>query len=153
MGHLLVSSVSKDWAIVQITNAGVIKTLADKISAESVGSIALNVRQADATALTTHGSIAGTLSGAPVLMQVPSSNIFEEVGQFHCETLHNELEMGDCGAFVIDQDTKELYGYVIAGSRQGRFTTAFIMMASDTMREVQREHGWLLFPRQRSNGE
>ena len=155
MGHLLMSSASKDWAVVHVSNAQVIRALeeAERLETATINGIAPNICHASAVAYTARGPVVGIVSGAPILLRFPQSNTFAEAFPFRCDNFQGGVEMGDCGTFVVDQHTKELFGHVIAGSRVGSSTTAYIMAAYHTMDELSSQHDWQLLRLQPRGGE
>jgi len=64
-------------------------------------------------ATTLRGTIGGTLSGTPSFVQVPGSEVFQEV---YVGMLNQPLVPGDCGSWVKNAVTGKLFGHVIAGS-------------------------------------
>lgn len=62
---------------------------------------------------TSRGVLGGTLSGTPVYSRSPQSTEFQET---LTATFESPLEVGDCGAWVVDAETGSLYGHIVAGS-------------------------------------
>lgn len=64
---------------------------------------------------TARGIITGTLSGTSLYTNLLYNQKFQEVYQARFD---EALESGDCGAWVVDRESGELYGHVVAGSPQ-----------------------------------
>jgi len=62
---------------------------------------------------TSRGVITGSLCGTPTYVRAPSALEFKEA---FTVALESPLEVGDCGSWIVDRDTGNLYGHVVAGS-------------------------------------
>jgi hypothetical protein len=117
LGNMTRHSVELDWAVVEISHAGVASTVYDlKTSAQREGNdekLAPNIESEDVVAHTSRGPIPGKLSRDMVSMRLPSSNGFHRV---HQVVLDSALEWGDCGVRVSDAATAEPYGHVVVTS-------------------------------------
>jgi hypothetical protein len=64
--------------------------------------------------LTGSGSLLkGTISGTPTYKNTPGSSRFQELWTVR---LDGKLEEGDCGSWVVDPESGDLFGYIVAGS-------------------------------------
>ncbi|KIW90917.1 uncharacterized protein Z519_08700 [Cladophialophora bantiana CBS 173.52] len=78
------------------------------------------------------GLLIGTLDGALSHIRLPNSSTFHEVYEIQFDV---PLAQGDCGSWVLDAETGDLYGHIIAGcERKG---IAYIMPARDRFDNVQ----------------
>ncbi|KAF2804179.1 uncharacterized protein BDZ99DRAFT_348118, partial [Mytilinidion resinicola] len=59
------------------------------------------------------GLIAGRMSGTPSFMRLPGSTLCQEVYTIH---LAGPVANGDCGSWVMNADSGDLYGHIVAGS-------------------------------------
>lgn len=64
-------------------------------------------------ATASNGALKGTLSGTPTFMKTQSSNSFQEVWTVR---LVGSLKTGDCGSWVVNLETGDLFGHIIAES-------------------------------------
>jgi peptide-N4-(N-acetyl-beta-glucosaminyl)asparagine amidase len=62
---------------------------------------------------TSRGTITGTMSGTSLYVRIPRSSLFQEVFNVHFDA---RLDVGDCGSWVIDAESGDLYGHIVAGS-------------------------------------
>jgi peptide-N4-(N-acetyl-beta-glucosaminyl)asparagine amidase len=62
---------------------------------------------------TSRGILSGILSGTPVYSRFPRSTQF--LMTFRVD-FQSPLEVGDCGSWVVDAETGDLYGHIVAGS-------------------------------------
>jgi len=70
-------------------------------------------KEARVLCATPRGVLVGALSGTPIYSRSSQSTHFQVTMSVSFEL---PLEVGDCGAWVIDAETGELYGHIIAGS-------------------------------------
>lgn len=76
--------------------------------------IALKPKNANIVTVTgSAGVLEGYLSGTPSFWNVPHSSI---LCQFWTVRLAGILSNGDCGSWVVDAETGDLYGHIVAGS-------------------------------------
>jgi peptide-N4-(N-acetyl-beta-glucosaminyl)asparagine amidase len=59
------------------------------------------------------GLITGRLSGTPSYMRLPGCQDFQALFTVY---LKGQLEPGDCGCWVVDADSGDLFGHIVAGS-------------------------------------
>lgn len=70
-------------------------------------------RDTTVLAITSRGVLAGRLSGTSMCTSVPTVSTYQEV---YYVILDSPLEHGDCGSWIIDANTGDLFGHIIAGS-------------------------------------
>jgi hypothetical protein len=83
------------------------------------------------TQTTSGGRQTGTISGTTSDIRVPHGKSFQEVFSVK---LDGALADGDCGSIVVDANTGELYGHIIAGCQVTGF--AYVMAASDILPDL-----------------
>ncbi len=85
----------------------------------------------------------GILNGTPSYTRLPNSTTFQKV---YTVQLDGPLVKGDCGSWVIDAESRGLYGHIIAGSEGTG--TAYIMSAYKVFEDAhERLGGQLAFDR------
>jgi len=111
-------------------------------SGHSIAPRAINVardgpRDAEVVTVTASGGkIKGRLSGTPSYMRLPGKRIFQEVWTARLE---RSLAPGDCGSWLTDASSGELYGHIVAGSpTEG---VAYIIPACQVLDEVLKRTG------------
>ncbi|KAH6981247.1 hypothetical protein BKA56DRAFT_673662 [Ilyonectria sp. MPI-CAGE-AT-0026] len=82
------------------------------------------------------GLMNGLLDGRPTLMRLPYSSRFT---RFYPINLPDAVSEGDCGSVVIDQNTKQIYGFIVAASIEGR--VAYIASADEILQNITAELG------------
>jgi hypothetical protein len=142
LGTVSISHVLLDYAIVHVTNKAVISFLeglknVDSSSRETVK--VSQVRRAKITAWTSRGPVQGNLLDLPLCMRLAGSPSFQQVYKF---MYHGDISMGDCGTLLIDTETKEVYGHVVADSQ--RRQVAFMMSAESVFGALKRDGNWQL---------
>ena len=126
IGDLFMSSLNRscadlDWALIEIKDPAILKILVPPPLTAStnesfpcpkrvgrIGSNSINI-----LAVTSQGALSGTLSGCPTFMKSTGCNTFQEVWTVR---LKGSLSNGDCGSWVIDAKTGDLYGHIVSGS-------------------------------------
>ena len=63
---------------------------------------------------TSRGVLGGFMSGTPLYIRAPCSQRFQDVYNIFLDA---PLESGDCGTWVVDAETGDLFGHIVAGSR------------------------------------
>lgn len=136
------SSDEFDVAVIVVTNSlvrGVLERLAnpERVMQESVR--ISEIRRANVTAMTCHGLVQGSILDLPLYMRLARSSLVQTLYMFK----HDEqVTKGDCGSLVVDRDTKEVYGHVVAGSlRRG---TALMMPAKPVFDTIESQGHWKL---------
>lgn len=64
-------------------------------------------------AITSRGVREGYLSGTPAYTSIEGDPSFQKVFNI---TLHGAVERGDCGTWIIDAESGDLYGHIVMGS-------------------------------------
>ncbi|KAK3367853.1 hypothetical protein B0H63DRAFT_515602 [Podospora didyma] len=82
-----------------------------QLAVQSVSS--LKIRDAKVLSATSRGILTGNMSGTPVYSRAPGGIQSQMVFAVQFDL---PLEVGDCGCWVVDAETGELYGHIIAGS-------------------------------------
>ncbi|KAF5723344.1 PNG1 with de-n-glycosylation function (n-glycanase) [Fusarium mundagurra] len=125
LGHVYLSSLEEppsglDYALIEVTRP--IHCIANKIA---VSSSSANVeakiqrvvtdgpKDAKVLTSTSRGTLTGVMSGTPLYTRLPNSSLYQEV---YKALLDSRLEAGDCGSWVIDAESGNLYGHIVAGS-------------------------------------
>lgn len=85
---------------------------------------------------TARGIITGTLSGTSLYTRLPSNHKFQEVYQARFD---GPLESGDCGSWVVDRQSGDLYGHVVAGSPQSGI--AMLIPFTPIFNDIERRRG------------
>lgn len=117
LGRLVLWSVDKDWALIEITNEELRLALE-----RSTTEVALPVKSSPGlkdnakvvSYTSSAGVLTGTFSGTPFCTRLPNSSSFQDV---HRVGLNGALANGDCGSAVRNAATGELYGHIVAGCR------------------------------------
>ncbi|GAB1312803.1 cell cycle RNA binding protein whi3 [Madurella fahalii] len=77
------------------------------------------------------GVMYGLLDGRPTLMRLPYSRRFTNL---YPATFPYPISSGDCGSLVIDYTTKQIYGFVVAASVEGK--VAYIISADEVVQDI-----------------
>ncbi|KAF1994118.1 hypothetical protein P154DRAFT_586790 [Amniculicola lignicola CBS 123094] len=132
LGTLVEWSADNDWALVEVTAPEVEQTFSLEPGGCSLDTLAFDniapvvTEDAEIIAHTTSGGVVtGTLSGTPSSMRISASTTFQEV---YTIILRGPLANGDCGSLVIDANTEQLYGYIVAGCETTG--SAYVLAAS-----------------------
>ncbi|KAF5680458.1 n-glycanase [Fusarium denticulatum] len=125
LGHVYLSSLDEppsglDYALIEVTRP--FHCLANKIalspfSAEGEAKIQHVVtdgpKDVKILGSTSRGTLTGVMSGTPLYARLPNSSLYQEV---YNVLLDSRLEAGDCGSWIIDAESGNLYGHIVAGS-------------------------------------
>ncbi|KAH7416641.1 hypothetical protein BKA64DRAFT_636042 [Cadophora sp. MPI-SDFR-AT-0126] len=84
-----------------------------------------------------NGIVPGVMSKIPTFMMLPGGDSFEEVWTVAFKD--GNIGYGDCGSWIIDDETGDLYGHIIAGSPES--SVAFIMPASTIRSDIRQRFG------------
>lgn len=99
----------------------------------NVSNIVVNgPRDTTVLAITSRGVLAGRLSGTSMCTSVPTVSTYQEV---YYVILDSPLEHGDCGSWIIDAITGDLFGHIIAGSPETG--AAMIIPALSTFNDLE----------------
>ncbi|MCJ1391229.1 peptide-N4-(N-acetyl-beta- glucosaminyl)asparagine amidase [Xylographa bjoerkii] len=79
------------------------------------------------------GALNGTLTDAATFRKTSDSDLFEEVWTLR---LDGSLESGDCGSWVLDASSGDLYGHIIAGSPKSGL--AYVVPALHIFDDIQK---------------
>jgi peptide-N4-(N-acetyl-beta-glucosaminyl)asparagine amidase len=82
------------------------------------------------------GRLGGRLCGTPTYMRLAQSKSFQEVWTVR---LNGRLAKGDCGSWIFDSKTGELYGHIVAGSPDTG--VAYIIPANQVFKDITRRLG------------
>ncbi|EXJ63273.1 uncharacterized protein A1O5_11594 [Cladophialophora psammophila CBS 110553] len=137
-------SSNLDYALVRLADGGVVENLLANTplnNRRSTGTLRrtnIIVPDSDDDAIdvfcctASGGLLTGTLDGTLSHIRLPNSSTFHEVYEIQFDA---PLAQGDCGSWVLDAGTGDLYGHIIAGcEREG---IAYIMPARDVFDNVQ----------------
>lgn len=86
--------------------------------------------------LTPRGPIRGTISGIPTYARMAGDTSFREAFTI---TLEEDLHIGDCGTWVINAHSGDLYGHIIAGSPDTG--AAFVVPFRDVFKDIETRTG------------
>ncbi|KAG5748313.1 hypothetical protein H9Q70_009007 [Fusarium xylarioides] len=125
LGHVYLSSLDEppsglDYALIEVTRP--IHCIVNKIafSSSSVNSEAKiqhvvtdGPKDVKILTSTSRGTLTGVMSGTPLYARLPDSSLYQEV---YNVLLDSRLEAGDCGSWIIDAESGNLYGHIVAGS-------------------------------------
>lgn len=116
LGDLVFSSTDGcrtdlDYALIEI-KPPTLRTF-DKV-AHTTYVPAMKLVDANVVAFTgSRGAISGKLSGTPSFLRLPYQKTFQEVWTVR---LAGPLAKGDCGSWVVDSESGDVYGHLIAGN-------------------------------------
>ncbi|KAF5562723.1 PNG1 with de-n-glycosylation function (n-glycanase) [Fusarium napiforme] len=125
LGYVYLSSLDEppsglDYALIEVTRP--IHRIANKIALPSFSANAEAKIQHVVTdgpkdvkilGSTSRGTLTGVMSGTPLYARLPNSSLYQEV---YNVLLDSRLEAGDCGSWIIDAESGDLYGHIVAGS-------------------------------------
>lgn len=125
LGHVYLSSLDEspsdlDYALIEVTRP--IHCTANKIDASAFcakGEASIQHVVTDGPkdvkilASTSRGTLTGVMSGTPMYARLPNSSLYQDV---YNVLLDSRLQSGDCGSWVIDAESGNLYGHIVAGS-------------------------------------
>ncbi|KAK7993733.1 hypothetical protein PG989_007114 [Apiospora arundinis] len=144
VGDLFVAGMSGsgtglDYALVEVENHGSIarntfKNPRDPRSFVTVNSLAEDTTGSPnrlAIIVTSQNTLSGAMSETPSYARAPRDAQFRKMLRVFVD---GRLEKGDCGSWVIDADTGDLYGHVVAGSLGS--SAALVLPFSDVFRDI-----------------
>lgn len=125
LGHVYLSSLDEplsglDYALIEVTRP--IHCTANRIDLSSSSAkggakiqrvVTDGPKDVKVLASTSRGIITGVMSGTPLYARLPNGSIYQDV---YNVLLDSRLEAGDCGSWVIDAESGDLYGHIVAGS-------------------------------------
>ncbi|KAI9772500.1 MAG: peptide-N4-(N-acetyl-beta- glucosaminyl)asparagine amidase [Geoglossum simile] len=142
-GHLAVLSADFDYALIKFNDPNLLaagvsagnKSVTNLLRPTHV--ITTGPRDTEIIAYTASGGLmTGTLYGTPSYTRLPKSKTFQEV---YTVRFNGPVAKGDCGSWVIDAETRGLYGHIIAGCE--RTGTAYIMSAHNAFKNAKERLG------------
>ncbi|RKK67954.1 Protein PNG1 [Fusarium oxysporum] len=125
LGHVYLSSLDEpqsglDYALIEVTRP--IHCTANKIApspfsakgeAKIQGVVTDGPKDVKILSSTSRGTLTGVMSGTPLYARLPNSSLYQDV---YNVLLDSRLEAGDCGSWIIDAESGNLYGHIVAGS-------------------------------------
>ncbi|KAG8667630.1 Protein png1 [Fusarium poae] len=125
LGHVYLSSLDEpssglDYALIEVTkpiHCTANKILSSSFSANGEAEIQHVVtdgpKDVKILSSTSRGTLTGVMSGTPMYARLPNSSLYQDV---YNVLLDSRLEAGDCGSWIIDAESGNLYGHIVAGS-------------------------------------
>lgn len=141
LGLATVSNDEFDIAVIVVTNSLVQTTFEHLMCAEIPReSVCISrVRRANATAMTCRGPVQGSIVDLPLFMRPGQSGSVQTLFMF---THDERILKGDCGSLVVDHNTNEVYGHIVAGSlRRG---ASLLMPARPVFEKLEHQGNWKL---------
>lgn len=128
-----------DWALIEVTKpphcTGNVRTLDRKRVV--VNSVVTDVPYDTLVfASTTRGVKRGTLSATALYVQFPNSKGFRKM---FAARLATELEKGDCGSWIVNEETGDLYGHIVAGTPGSGM--ALVAPFTDVFKDIEHHFG------------
>jgi peptide-N4-(N-acetyl-beta-glucosaminyl)asparagine amidase len=125
LGHVSLSSLDEppsglDYALIEVIRPN--HRMANKITLPSFSTkgeakiqhvITDGPKDVKILGSTSRGTLTGVMSGTPLYVRLPNSSLYQEV---YNVVLDSRLEAGDCGSWIIDAESGDLYGHIVAGS-------------------------------------
>ncbi|UZP34242.1 hypothetical protein NXS19_002058 [Fusarium pseudograminearum] len=125
LGHVYLSSLDEppsglDYALIEVTKP--IHCTANKIASSSFSTngeakiqqvVTDGPKDVKILCSTSRGTLTGVMSGTPLYARLPNSSVYQDV---YNVLLDSRLEAGDCGSWIIDAESGNLYGHIVAGS-------------------------------------
>ncbi|RFN50496.1 hypothetical protein FIE12Z_5259 [Fusarium flagelliforme] len=125
LGHVYLSSLDEppsglDYALIEVTKP--IHCTANKIDPSSFSAkgeatiqhvVTDGPKDVKVLASTSRGTLTGVMSGTPLYARLPNSSLYQDV---YNVLLDSRLEAGDCGSWIVDAESGNLYGHIVAGS-------------------------------------
>ncbi|KAM0556614.1 hypothetical protein ACHAO7_002751 [Fusarium culmorum] len=125
LGHVYLSSLDEppsglDYALIEVTKP--IHCTANKIASFSFSAngeakiqhvVTDGPKDVKILCSTSRGTLTGVMSGTPLYARIPNSSLYQDV---YNVLLDSRLEAGDCGSWIIDAESGNLYGHIVAGS-------------------------------------
>jgi hypothetical protein len=119
LGRLVEESIQYDLALIEITNLKLEETLRSLLDHEEIRTLAYAKiapsPEEDATVYTytaSGGRICGILSANASYIRLPTGTSFQKI---YIVRLDGPLAIGDCGSAMIDANTGDTYGHLVAG--------------------------------------
>ncbi|KAF2656359.1 hypothetical protein K491DRAFT_678121 [Lophiostoma macrostomum CBS 122681] len=124
LGRVSMLSAPLDYAIISVTHPAVVKFL-QKLTPDQYKVIAVKeAMRAEVIALTSRGQVPGRLFDVPLYMDYTNIGNQSLVYKLRYDGV---IQMGDCGSLVIDKESEEVYGHIVANSESTH--VAFLVSA------------------------
>lgn len=135
VANVFLASTDLDYALVEARNEDGLISASDDLPLLSLGNVQkISPGEARVIAVTgSSGPLFGVLSGRPSYIRLPSSMNFQET---YTVALDGPLNPGDSGSIVLDLETREVYGHIVAGSTSSRI--AYIIPATNVLHDLER---------------
>ena len=125
LGHVYLPSLDEspsdlDYALIEVTRP--IHCTANKFDPSSFSAkgeatiqhvVTDGPKDVKVLASTSRGTLTGVMSGTPLYARLPNSSLYQDV---YNVLLDSRLEAGDCGSWIVDAESGNLYGHIVAGS-------------------------------------
>ena len=130
-------SADFDYALIKFKDPSLLAGKGDKSAARPKHVIPTTSRDTEIITYTASGGLmTGTLYGTPSYTRLPNSKTFQKV---YTVCLNGALVKDDCGSWVIDAETRGLYGHIIAGCESRG--TAYVMSAHNVFEDAKEHLG------------
>jgi hypothetical protein len=143
LGYVSKHSISKDWALIDISNADVQHAISRQLENGEdkdefkIGEPAKPNGQVEVLTKTPSGGLlSGILSDTPTYTCLPGSSKFQQVYRVQLDGIAIK---GDCGSPVVDAVTCALYGYIVSGSESTG--VVYVMAAHHAFEEMEQQTG------------
>ncbi|KAF5624989.1 PNG1 with de-n-glycosylation function (n-glycanase) [Fusarium sp. NRRL 52700] len=125
LGHVYMSSLDEppsglDYALIEVTkpyhcisNKIALSSTSAKREAKIQRVVTDGPKDVKILSCTSRGTLTGVMSGTPLYTRLPASSLYQEV---YSVLLDSRLEAGDCGSWIVDAESGNLYGHIVAGS-------------------------------------
>ncbi|KAJ4135083.1 Protein png1 [Fusarium equiseti] len=125
LGHVYLSSLDEppsglDYALIEVTkpthctaNKIDISSFSARCEAKIECVVTDGPKDVKILSCTSRGTLTGVMSGTPLYARLPNSSLYQDV---YSVLLDSRLEAGDCGSWIIDAESGNLYGHIVAGS-------------------------------------
>lgn len=129
-GCFQIFSIDLDYVLIPIIDSLNFHGTLRSISSNDVGAISMG-RSPISAATPSRGSLDGWLDGRPTFMRLPYAMNFTRV---YPVQLSSPVTQGDCGSAVINRETNQICGFIVAASTEAML--AFIISADQILRDI-----------------
>ncbi|KAF5004764.1 hypothetical protein FDECE_8754 [Fusarium decemcellulare] len=129
-GNFRIFSLEHDYALIEVPHGQTFYSALRYMSPQNTLSIGLG-QVPILVATPSLGIVPGLLDGRPTLMRLPYANKFSKLYPIN---LSCPISNGDCGSAVINQNTHQIYGFIVAASVEGR--VAYISSADEIHNDI-----------------
>lgn len=133
--NIRIFSLEHDYALIAIPGGESFYQELSSVSPQNVQTIVPDQVSVSVTTLS-RGLMHGWLDGRPTLMRLPYSSNFSN---FYPVNFTDTVSEGECGSLVIDQNTKQIYGFIVAASMEGR--VAYVVSADEILQGITSKLG------------